>query len=352
LQKFPTELLKEWFLANRRPLPWREHPTPYRVWISEVMLQQTQVAVVIPYFEQWMQTFPTLEALAKAPLEHVLKCWEGLGYYSRARNLHKAASYIVAFHGGEIPASQKELAQIKGIGPYTQGAIRSFAFRQKAAAVDGNVLRVLSRFLAFEEEIDAPKGRRKLEAYAEKILPDDEPWLISEGLIELGATLCTKRAQCEICPLKKECLALRHSLQAVLPKKSAPPKTVLLKRTVAVIHCEGRYLLQKGESGKVMAGLYEFPYLEGVDACQHAIREMFERALGLSLNYLKPLALQQHTFTRFRVQLFPHRMEAARLTESHLWKQQEELSGLPFSSGHRRILNDMLQLKNKSGVGR
>jgi A/G-specific adenine glycosylase len=341
LQKFPTELLKEWFLENRRPLPWRDHPTPYRVWISEVMLQQTQVAVVIPYFERWMEAFPTIEALAQAPLERVLKCWEGLGYYARARNLHQAALQIVEAYAGKLPDRAEELAKIKGIGPYTQGAICSFAFRQKTAAVDGNVLRVLSRFLAFEEEIDSPKGKKRLQEYAESILPNQEPWLVSEGLIELGATICTKKALCTLCPLKKQCLALRHHLVEALPKKRPPPQTISLKRSVAVIFCEGHYLVQIGEEGRVMAGLYEFPYLDWHEECESRIPIEFERVLALPLKYVEPLPFQRHTFTRYRVQLFPHRIRTPHLTSNHLWKSLQELKALPFSSGHLKILKGL-----------
>lgn len=342
MKNFPTQLLKEWFLENRRSLPWREEPTPYRVWISEVMLQQTQVAVVIPYFNKWMESFPSIEALAKAPIEQVLKCWEGLGYYSRARNLHQAAAYILKYYGGELPSQAEELSQIKGIGPYTQGAIRSFAFRQKAAAVDGNVRRVLGRFLALEEDIDTPNATKKLQEFIESNLPDEEPWLITEGLIELGATVCMKKARCQECPLINQCEAFRHHLQDLLPKKKQRPATTLLNRQVAVITYQGHYLLQKGERGKVMADLYEFPYLE--TETPHEVKEKFESLLKVELKYLKPLPFQRHGFTRYRVQLFPHLMEASRLTDLHLWKKSEELSDLPFSSGHKRVLKTLLPI--------
>lgn len=305
------------------------------------MLQQTQVAVVIPYFEKWMATFPTIEALAKAPVESVLKCWEGLGYYSRARNLHQAASQILDHYAGELPSSQEALENIKGIGAYTQGAIRSFAFKQKAAAVDGNVLRVLSRFLALEEPIDQPKVKKKLEAYAASILPESEPWLISEGLIELGATVCSKKAHCTACPLRKECLAYRHGKVQLLPIKAKRTETIFLKRAVAVVVCDGRYLLQKGSQGKVMADLYEFPYLEMDATGNEELMRQFEQALGLRLTYIKPLKTEEHSFTRYKVQLFPHLMEAQQ-GQSPLWIEKEKLGELPFSSGHRRILTGLL----------
>ncbi|MFC2049501.1 A/G-specific adenine glycosylase, partial [Chlamydiota bacterium] len=310
-----------------------------RVWISEVMLQQTQVAVVIPYFERWMEVFPTIEALAQAPLEQVLKCWEGLGYYSRARNLHLAAKQIAEHFGAELPSTAEMLAEIPGIGPYTRGALLSFAFRQKAAAVDGNVLRVLSRFLACQEEIDAPHVKKRLHAYAEAILPNEQPWLVSEGLIELGALVCAKKAKCNECPLRKECGAYRHGLQDLLPKKRARPQTIELVRQVAVIRCGKRYAVQKGASGKVMADLYEFPYLEGESAAKLA--HHFEAAWGLKLHYQRELPEQRHSFTRYRARLFPHLLEATHAAGDSLWKTLEEIEKLPFSSGHKRILTEL-----------
>ncbi len=304
------------------------------------MLQQTQVGVVIPYFERWMEKFPTVEALAAASELEVLKLWEGLGYYSRAKNLRLAALQIMEHFGGKLPSDPESLALIKGIGPYTQGAIRGFAFKQKAAAVDGNVMRVLSRFLAFEEVVCEPKSKMKLVAYAEKMLPDDEPWLISEGLIELGALVCTKKAQCSLCPLKKECLSFRHHLQDQLPKKKARTRTVFLERIVAVIRWEGRYLLKREDEGKVMGGLYEFPYVECGDLEEGT--GMLEKLLGLKLRYVEALPEQEHTFTHHRARLFPHVFEVEGVCEgSPFWKSGEEMRDLPFSSGHRRVLDSL-----------
>lgn len=336
---FPSNRLKSWFQAVKRPLPWRQDPTPYRVWISEVMLQQTQVSVVIPYFERWMTLFPTVEALAQAPLEHVLKAWEGLGYYSRVRHVHEAARLLVEKYGGALPNDPHQLAQIKGLGPYTRGAILSFAFHQKAAALDGNVVRVLSRFFAIAEEIDAPATKKRLWGCAEAILPDEEPWLVTEGLIELGALVCMKEPRCGECPLKHDCLAFRHGLQKTLPKKRPRIQTVHLTRLVGVISYQNKFLIQKGEKGRVMADLYEFPYVDYDPCSQERIAGHFEKKLGLSLRYTTPLPEEAHAFTRFQVKLYPHLLTAASLDSRYLWKEREVLFELPFSSGHRRILN-------------
>lgn len=285
-----------------------------------------------------METFPTVHALAAAPLEHVLKLWEGLGYYSRARHLHAGAQYIVERHGGVLPSDPSQLAAIKGLGPYTQGAIRAFAFRQKVAAVDGNVIRLLSRYYGIEEPIDQLKTRRQIMALAEKLLPDEEPWLVSEGLIELGATVCKKVPDCSRCPIQKGCLAYRHRLADQLPRRKERPKTTVLRRLVAVIKCEGKILLQKGKKGEIMADLYEFPYTEK----KGEVKALFEEVLGLELTYLSPLPGQQHTFTRYRVYLFPHLLRAKKMNCCYQWYKKEALPELPFSSGHRRILNHLL----------
>ena len=202
MQKFPqiAEIVQHWFLQSQRSFPWREDRSPYSVWISEVMLQQTQARVVIDYYQRWMKKFPDIEHLARAPLEEVIKQWEGLGYYVRARNLHKAAQYLVEHHQGIFPSSRELLEKIPGIGPYTVGAILSFAFHQKAAAVDGNVIRVLTRLFAMQEEVQTQSSKKWLWKCAENLLPEKEPWILVEGLIELGATVCTLKPKCSQCP--------------------------------------------------------------------------------------------------------------------------------------------------------
>lgn len=302
------------------------------------MLQQTQVNVVIPYFQKWMQHFPTITHLAKAQIEEVLKLWEGLGYYSRARHLHEAARFLVDNHHGELPSDRETLAKIKGIGPYTLGAILGFAFQKRAAAIDGNVMRVLARFFAIEEPVDLPKTKKKIAKLAEQVLPHDEPWQVSEGLIELGATICMKKAICGECPLKKGCLSYRNHLQEEIPKKQGKIKITHLKRDVAVVTCKGLFLVYKNKPGAVMADLYEFPYISHQ---RGAIISRFTELLELSLDYLQSLPEQDHTFTRFRVKLFPHLMRTDYFHPNHEWKTQKEIESLPFSSGHRKILNTL-----------
>ncbi len=326
-----TEKLKVWFEAHKRDLPWRESQNPYFVWVSEIMLQQTQVAVVLPYFERWIKAFPTVEALAAAPLHQVIKLWEGLGYYSRARNLHTGAQLIVDKFDGNIPNNSQQLLQIKGIGPYTQGAILSFAFHQKAAAVDGNVMRVVARFTGIEE-------KKNIVNWVETHLPDEKPWVVMEGLIELGATICSKKPMCSRCPIRKDCYAYRHQLTEELPRKKERCKIIHLKRAVAIIVFFEHYLLEKVKQG-VMRDLFEFPYIESQD---NNVQEAFEKKLDLPLQHIRSLKKENHTFTRYRVELFPHVFETKKMDPRYLWVQKQQLSELPFSSGHRRIVTSVL----------
>ncbi len=346
MQKFPLNELKYWFLEQKRDFPWREDPSPYEVWISEVMLQQTQASVVAPYFHQWMRNFPSIQALAEASLEKVVKCWEGLGYYSRARNIHEGAKYIVQHFQGELPRTEEDLKRIKGLGPYTIGAILSFAFHQKKAAVDANVARVLARYFLIPEDIAAPKIQQKLRLLNEALLPDEEPHIIMEGLIELGALVCKKFPLCHACPLQGGCLARIQNMTGSIPKKKKKDKTILLFRHVTILRFENRLLLRKGERGEVMADLYEFPYFESHRQrvsnrmLKRKIHEMFSTDAVFSEGLLEI----SHTFTKYKARLFPTLWEALcmKRREGYSWVTLEEIRDLPFSSGHRKILQQLL----------
>lgn len=322
--------LKEWFLEEQRDLPWRQDRSPYRVWISEVMLQQTQVAVVIPYFLRWMKKFPTLESLAKAPLEDVIKLWEGLGYYSRARNLHRAAQLILEQKGGVIPSSPEELEALPGFGPYTVGAVLSFAFQKKAAAVDGNVVRVLSRFFASSQDCSK---RAHYEELTLSVLPDEEPWVVMEALIELGAQVCQKKPKCSLCPLMGVCKAYRQGTTTDFPIPRKRPSTIQLQRQVALILSGSSLLIRQEKDRKVMSGLYEFPY--------SPLGETLP--LNISLKKLHVFPVVKHGFTRYDVTLYPtlYSADKKEMVADYEWCEMKALKELPFSSGHRRILEQL-----------
>lgn len=329
--------LKAWFEEEKRDLPWRISPTPYQVWISEVMLQQTQVAVVLPYYKRWMKRFPSIASLASATLEEVIKLWEGLGYYSRARYLHEGAKKIVSDFGGQIPQERQLLEQIKGFGPYTVGAVLSFAFHQKAAAVDGNVQRVISRLFCLTEEVS---NKKPFEAAALACLPDHEPWVVMEGLIELGARICQKKPQCSRCPLQEQCLAYRQGLASTLPVKKKKPEAIAIFRDVAVISDGQAVLVRQEKLGKVMGGLYEFPYRAREKISQEAWPFEFK------VTERQALSIVKHGFTKYRATLYPAlwKIEEKKEFEGFEWVSWDQLSSLPFSSGHRRILKEVISL--------
>lgn len=341
MQELPR--LKAWFQSTKRELPWRKEPTPYAVWISEVMLQQTQVNVVIPYFEKWIEKYPTVEALAKASLDDVIKSWEGLGYYSRARNLHAGARYLVEHHRGKFPDTREALLKIKGLGDYTVGALLSFAFHKKEPAVDGNVIRVLSRYYLIEDDVCKAKTQKYLRELAKAILPEEEPWILAEALIELGATICAKKAKCSECPLKTSCKAFQQGAVSRLPYKSAKVQIENLFRAVPLIACQGAFLIRRAGKGEIMSDLHEFPYFE-TDAkgfSEAVFKKEIKEKFHLKVTPVHKLPEENHGFTRYQVKLFPYLFACTEQIsiEGYQWVSLKKLVDLPFSSGHRRILH-------------
>ncbi len=338
-EKKDMAALSDWFMRFKRVLPWRENHSPYRVWVSEVMLQQTQVSVVIPYFERWMELFPTTQALAQSDLDAVIKAWEGLGYYSRARNLHAAAREIMTKHAGRFPSNKEDLLKIKGLGPYTAGAIMAFAYKQRAAAVDGNVRRVIARYDAIEENIDLAKVQKRIEARTHSLLPEIDPHHTMEGLIELGALVCERVPKCGKCPLSSGCKAFAKGFETQLPIRNKRQKTVSLHRLVWILFHEGHVLIRKEKKGKVMADLWHFPFFEmnkNIDLEQ--VSAELESLIG-KVTYDQELDVIKHGFTRYQATLYPHIWQAKNRTDlpGHTWVSIDEISKLPFCSGHRSL---------------
>lgn len=342
-----THVIKNWFEGEQRDFPWRQNRTPYRVWVAEVMLQQTRASVVVPYFLRWMEVFPDILALATAKLEKILKQWEGLGYYSRARHLHEAAKQIVSEFGGEIPSSEKELSRLKGIGPYTRAAILSFAFHQKKAAVDGNVLRVIARLFAIEEVVDRRGAQQKIQDLADAALPDDKPWVVAEALIELGATVCTKQPECFVCPLQSDCLSFQQQIQHKIPVKLPKAPITPLFRSAIVLQHGQHFFVKKQPKGRVMSDLYEFPYFSSSATIPsfEEIQERIEREFFLQVDFFQMLPTIHHTFTRYKALLYPYLFIVRSFcsgSDEGEWFTLKELEEKPFSSGHKQIL-ELLQ---------
>lgn len=341
--------LINWFKGEKRTFPWREKKTPYKVWISEIMLQQTVASVVIPYFLKFLKLFPTIEALANAEDEKLLKAWEGLGYYSRVKNLRKGAKYILENHQGIIPSDKEALLKVPGIGPYTAGAILSFAFQKKALAIDGNVTRVICRLYAINEDILKAKTKKQIEHHLLSFLPDKEPYIAMEGLIELGALVCKKTPLCSICPLKNHCQAYNLGNPILYPIKAKKLQITSIYRAVSLILFEKKILLRKVPENEIMGGLHEFPYFEtdeeGLkeDELINAISQKYK----IKTHHLKDLPEGSHTFTRYKATLFPSLLKATSNilpktpSADYFWAELENLNNLPFSSGHKKLINSL-----------
>ena len=260
LQRLPIPLL-EWFRDNARTLPWRDDPTPYHVWLSEIMLQQTRVAAVLDYYRRFLEEAPDISALAALPEERLLKLWQGLGYYSRARNLQKAAKVIVDEYGGQFPADYANLRALPGVGDYTAGAICSIAFGQAVPAVDGNVLRVYARLCGDDGDISAPTMKKRAAAAVAAAMPLNAPGAFNQALMELGATVCLPKAAplCEKCPAKGFCAALAQDRITELPVKAPKKPRRIEERTVWLISRGNRVALRRRPDKGLLAGLWEFP---------------------------------------------------------------------------------------------
>ena len=308
--------LISWYRENRRKLPWREDPTPYHVWISEIMLQQTRVEAVKPYYDRFLKELPTITDLANAKEDRLMKLWEGLGYYNRVRNMQKAAIQMVEQYGGQFPESYEEIHALKGIGNYTAGAIGSFAFGIPKPAVDGNVLRVVSRILASREDIMKAKVRTAIETALEEVIPKDCPGDFNQGLIELGAIVCVPNGEpkCEICPAAEICRARKEGIAMELPVKTKAKGRKIEKRTVLVFHDSDTLAIQKRPDKGLLAGLYELPNLEGWLSQQEVIE--YSKSIGLSPIRIKKLPAAKHIFSHVEWQMKGYEIQVDELEKN------------------------------------
>jgi A/G-specific adenine glycosylase len=342
------DALLAWFESNRADLPWRQDRTPYTVWLSEIMLQQTQVATVIPYYERFLARFPTVEALADASLDEVLKLWEGLGYYSRARNLHRAAQVVAGEWGGEFPASVEGLMALPGVGRYTAGAIASLALGLDAPVLDGNVIRVLARLFDLTDDITQSSTRRTLWALVEEILPAGQagPW--NEGLMELGRLICTPRSpRCAVCPLAGRCLARERGTQEERPVRSPRKKTPHFDVTAGVIWGEDdHFLIAQRPLDGMLSGLWEFPggKREPGETLPECLRREIREELGIEIRVGGQLATIKHAYTHFKITLYafecwhiggePQAVECA----DWAWVRLDALDDYAFAATDQQII--------------
>ena len=322
LKQIVTPLLS-WYDGHARVLPWRENTAPYRVWVSEIMLQQTRVEAVKPFFERFMKALPDVQALAECPEDELLKLWEGLGYYNRVRNMQKAAQVIMAEYDGQFPADFEKLLALPGIGSYTAGAISSIAFGIPMPAVDGNVLRVISRVKASYEDVLKQSVKNAMESEIRKIIPEDRAGDFNQALIEIGAIVCVPngKAKCEECPLAFCCKAKEKGIVDELPKKKAKKERRIEDRTVLILKDGDRVAIRKRPAKGLLAGLYELPNLEGNLSEQQVLDQV--KAWGLSPLRILPLAGAKHIFSHVEWHMTGY---AVRLEET----EDMEASGFLF----------------------
>jgi len=339
-----AEALLEWFAREARDLPWRRTRDPYAIWVSEIMLQQTQVKTVIPYWERWMKALPDLQALANARPDRLHKLWEGLGYYSRVRNLQKAARRILERHQGKFPELFEQVLELPGIGRYTAGAICSIAFNQARPILDGNVIRVLTRLHGLD-------GDPKQKALNVRLWQLAEEWVVSaagqhgplnEAMMELGALVCLPRdPRCGECPLRKSCVAHRERRVAELP--GIPRRQPSTPRWFAalVVRRNSRFLVVQRARGTVNGQLWEFPNVELERAGSNSLKTAMA-TLGVATEGLKPLGVVKHSITRYRITLQAFEMDAADWPASAAkqgrWLTLSELEKFAFPSAHRKIV--------------
>ena len=292
-----VEPLLDWYDKGHRILPWREDPVGYKVWISEIMLQQTRVEAVKPYFNRFISELPDIQSLAECEEDKLLKLWEGLGYYNRARNLQKAACQIMEEYQGQMPKTQEELLKLAGIGSYTSGAIASIAFGERVPAVDGNVLRILSRLSLDEEDILKDTTKKRVERRLREIMPKGRPGDYNQALMELGATVCIPngKPKCEVCPWENICLAHLEGREEEFPKKQAKKDRTIEKKTILIIQDENKAALHKRPSKGLLAGLYEFPNIEGHQTEKRVLAYLKE--MGLEVLRIQKMEPSKHIFS-------------------------------------------------------
>jgi A/G-specific adenine glycosylase len=349
--------LLAWYTYNRRDLPWRRTSDPYRILVSEVMLQQTQVKTVIPYYGKFLQRFPTVEDLAGARLQEVLKIWEGLGYYARARNLHRAAKLIVAEHGGHVPGEPAAIRKLPGVGDYIAAAVLSIAFGEAMAVVDGNVKRVLSRMLCLDIPVNAAASHRHFQGAATILLAEEDPGGFNQAVMELGALVCRPDGpECAICPVAEACRAFADGKTGDYPKREKRKPLPVHRVAVGVIHRRGRMLITRRKPEGLLGGLWEFPggkILPREPPEAACVREIKEET-NLSVAVTGHISRVKHAYTHFRIEMevFACRYLSGRVqlldATDHRWIRPEELDDYPFPKANHKFFKELRKIEKRT----
>jgi A/G-specific adenine glycosylase len=344
--KFPTRALMNWYEENKRDLPWRKTGEPYKIWLSEVMLQQTQVKTVIPYYQRWLEKLPTIQDLAAASERTVLKLWEGLGYYNRCHNFHKAAQLVCSEYNGKVPDHPDLFLELPGVGPYILSAVMSIAFKRVLPVVDGNVLRMVTRYIELWDDISKSATKKKVYHMLLDLIPENNPGDFNQAIMELGALICTpKDPTCSICPLKKTCQAKGRDSFYALPFRTKKKKIPLHRVALAVIMKNDKFLIQKRPSIGHLAGMWEFPggKLEAGESSEQAVvRECIEE-LDVSVKIIQKLKKVKHTYTHFKIELnificqLTSTLVQARQGQPIRWISPDEMNQYPFPSANYKF---------------
>ncbi|QOY36714.1 A/G-specific adenine glycosylase [Anaerobacillus isosaccharinicus] len=351
VKQFQHDLLT-WFKGNQRDLPWRQDQDPYKVWVSEIMLQQTRVDTVIPFFNRFLEKFPTIEALAIAEEGDVLKAWEGLGYYSRARNLQAAVREVHEQYNGVVPNSKAEISKLRGVGPYTSGAILSIAYGKPEPAVDGNVMRVISRIVASYDDISKQKTRVKIEGIISTLISVEDPSSFNQGLMELGALICTPTSPaCSICPIQKHCKAFEEKVQLELPVKAKKKKPKEKKLVCAFIkNAEGQVLIHQRHSTGLLASLWEFPNVElnNDDHIEKQLEVFLRNEFGIQTSIGKEIFRVEHVFSHLKWDVTVFEVEllssVKKINERAVWISDLDIKAYPFPVSHQKIMSHCLKI--------
>lgn len=333
-KKQVSNALVTWFKEEKRDLPWRKTKDPYKIWVSEVMLQQTKVDTVIPYYERFIEKYPSIESLATANEEELLKEWEGLGYYSRARNLQAGVREVVEAYNGVVPSTRKEISKLKGVGPYTAGAVLSIAYGVPEHAVDGNVMRVLSRLLLIKEDIAKPKTKKVFEEAVMELIDEDDPSAFNQGLMELGAVICTPtKPKCLLCPVREYCTAFFEGMQEELPIKTLNKKTKIHKMKAVVIEAkDGKILLEKRPAKGLLANMWQFPMIE-LPTARHTVEEVIEHDYQINIKKEKEIIAFKHIFSHliWEMESFEAKLIEEKGHNVHCkWFTKEEIEKQPM----------------------
>lgn len=344
ISAFQSDLIS-WFKEEQRDLPWRRDRDPYKVWVSEIMLQQTRVDTVIPYFNRFLQWFPTLKTLAEAEEEKVLKAWEGLGYYSRVRNLQAAVKEVQEKYNGVVPSNADTISSLKGVGPYTAGAILSIAYGIPEPAVDGNVMRVLSRILSIWEDIAKPAARKLFEKAVRELISNDDPASFNQALMELGALICTPTSpSCLLCPVRDHCLGFHEGVENELPIKSKKNKQREMQLSAVILTDEqGKFLIHKRPNKGLLANLWEFPNVEiylSMENEKKQIIDLYQQAFGLKIAIDKRIGQIEHVFSHliWNIHVYIGRV-ISNIPEQQEWKlvSLDEMEDYAFPVSHQKM---------------